>query len=63
MSLLIHSCCHYNSLPLVFKILSIKDDGFAENTNLRVSKHSKAVNLSYSAADVTWHPSDGMTIT
>ncbi|CAG5125542.1 unnamed protein product, partial [Candidula unifasciata] len=41
----------------VFKILHIKDDCFVENTNLRVGKH-RNINLSYSAADVAWHPSD-----
>ncbi|KAH9519102.1 WD repeat-containing protein 24 [Bulinus truncatus] len=39
----------------VFKILNIKDDCFSENVNLRVGRH---INLTYSAADVAWHPSD-----
>uniref|UniRef100_A0A2C9LCJ3 GATOR2 complex protein WDR24 n=1 Tax=Biomphalaria glabrata TaxID=6526 RepID=A0A2C9LCJ3_BIOGL len=39
----------------VFKILNIKEDCFTENVNLRVGRH---INLTYSAADVAWHPSD-----
>ncbi|XP_059148991.1 GATOR complex protein WDR24-like [Physella acuta] len=39
----------------VFKILNIKEDCFTENINLRVGRH---INLTYSAADVAWHPSD-----
>lgn len=42
-------------MSIVFKILSIEEDGFTEKVNLRVGKH---LNLNYSCNDVVWSTLD-----